>query len=783
MDGLIFALVMSVIFALLLTAVSLRPTWVIDRARTVLALIFVVSVVSAVGLVDLDSSDLGLRLELDPSTEPLLPVGDPSYDLYRRAVLEFGDDEVFVIVVECPEVFSRSCLSAMERVSDRIVHVAGVRSVRSLLDATSFRYVPEEDWVEVRPFIGEIPDDPEALARLRARALADPVYRRTLISEDGRAAALNVSFRKMSDAEFIAAHLDEQIASILEEESKNGRRFHVAGRPHVKTRVFRGMVADLTLLIPLSIAVVAVILWLVTGAVRGVVLPIATALLANLWTFSAIAFLDRSLTLLTGLLGPTLLAIGSVYGVHLLARYEEEVETGGASSAEAVALRCLQHMIVPVLIAGLTTMIGFAALLITDVPAVFELGAFAVLGIASITLLVLTGLPAALALLPVRARMDHRFDRVLDRFLSWLARSIQRRVGSTILLSAGVVAVAAFAIPSIVIDTDYMSYLDEEDPVRLDFEAVNRLLVGAIPIYVVLDGGRPGGFREPDLLHAIERMQQRFEELPAVSRTLSFVETLRVLNRAFLRDDPAEERIPDSRAGVTELLFMIPKSDLQRYLTVDHRHANVIVRTGEVGSAAIRRLSDELESAIAAAGLPPDVEGGVTGNAILLAHSADGIARGQPLSVGLAVVGIFLLIALGLRSPGLGVLAMIPNVIPVLVFFGLLGLGAAPLSLPTSLIGCVALGIAIDDTVHFMVRYRAERIAGATPEEASLRCGLRVGRPIAISSIMLFLGFLVITASQFATLREFGLLSAVTIAICLVTDLILLPALLIRARI
>ena len=125
---------------------------------------------------------------------------------------------------------------------------------------------------------------------------------------------------------------------------------------------------------------------------------------------------------------------------------------------------------------------------------------------------------------------------------------------------------------------------------------------------------------------------------------------------------------------------------------------------------------------------------------------------------------------------------MVPNLIPVLVYFGVLGLGAAPLSLPTSLIGCMALGIAIDDTVHYVVRYRAERRAGAEPAAAARLTTRFVGRPIVITSIMLSLGFLVVMASEFATLREFGLLTALTMGICLCADLVLFPALLQRTR-
>jgi hypothetical protein len=160
-------------------------------------------------------------------------------------------------------------------------------------------------------------------------------------------------------------------------------------------------------------------------------------------------------------------------------------------------------------------------------------------------------------------------------------------------------------------------------------------------------------------------------------------------------------------------------------------------------------------------------------------RGADGIAAGQPFTVGAAALTIFALVAamLGLK---LGLLAMVPNVIPVLLFFGLLGLGIAPLSLPTSLIGSVALGITIDDTAHYLFRWRHERRTGADAADAVHATTRRVGRAIAITSVMLCLGFLVVALSGFATLREFGLLSTATMVICVIADLTLLPALLAR---
>jgi predicted RND superfamily exporter protein len=772
-------------FSAAFVAVAWRPAWVVRFPHVILLAVTGISVLAVTPLVAWDPP--GLNLRIDPSTEPLLPRGDPAQEVYRQAVRDFGDDEVFVIAMQSEDVFRTETLATLRRATDRIAQFPEVRKVRSLTDVVAFRYDAANDWIEVASFLDEIPTDPGELEAHRRRALADPLYQKVLISEDARTAAINVTFRKMTDQQFIDARMDERIRAVLDDETSAEARFHVAGRSHIKVRVYRLMLRDMQILIPIALGVVAAGLWLVFGSWRGVLLPMAVILISALWTFGAMAHLERPLTVLTTLLAPMLAAIGSAYGIHMVSRYQEEVAR--APDGASAALDCLRHMRLPVLVAGFTTMIGFGALLITDVPAVFEVGAFSVLGVSSITLLTLTMLPAALAMSSLRPRseaaardLSSRIDAGLDRALAAVCGLATRRAATLLVAFAVAVAACAAAIPRIVIDTDYLSFFHESSEVRREFEAVNRLLAGAVPIYISLRGDEPGAFREPEVLRAMERIQRDVDAMPSVSRTLSLVDTVRVMNRVLSLDDPEEERIPEARGAVAELIFMVPKGDLDRYANVNHSRANVLVRTGAVGSAAVRSVAAQLENAISKGALPEGIEAEVTGNAILLSRSADGIARGQPRTVGLAALAIFLLVTVTFRSLRLGSVAMVPNLVPVVIFFGALGLGAAPLSLPTSLIGSVALGIAVDDTVHFLVRYGQERHRGLGPEEAALLSARRAGRAIAITSFMLMAGFLVVGLSSFATLRQFGVLSAATMGVCLLTDLVLLPALLVRTR-
>jgi hydrophobe/amphiphile efflux-3 (HAE3) family protein len=769
-----------------LAAVAWRPGVVIGHPRAVLAAVAALTLLAAVPLVRLDPP--GFALEIDPSTEPLLPTGDPAREGYARAVREFGDDEVYVVAMETEDdVFRREHLERLRRVNDAIAQLPEVRRVQSLADVVAFRWVPEEDWIDVGSFIEEIPDDPAALEALRREALAHPLYRRSLVSADGRTAAVNVSFQKMTDREFIDSRLDARIAALLAEEAAPGLRFHVAGRPHVKDAVYHWMLRDVRLLIPASLSVFAALLFLVFGTRRGVVLPLSMTVIATIWTFGAIAYLGRSLSVLTVLLPPTLITMGTVYGIHALSRYEEEARRA-ATSAEA-ALRCLEHLRVPVLVSGLTTIAGWLALMNTTVPAVLEIGAFASLGIASLTLLTLTAFHAVLALAPLRAAGAGAHGPAdwlaghIDVGLAWIAELTRRRTTAILVAFGLATAIAAALIPRIAIDTDYLSFFAPDAPVRRDFEAVDKLLSGAVPLYVTLQGAGPGAFRDPAALHGIERLQLAAEAIPGVSRTHSMADVVRVLNRALSRDDPEQERIPDTGPAVAELVFMAPKEDLGRYTNADHSRANVVVRTGAVGTAEVRSVYAALQQAIRTAGLPAGIGAEVTGNAILLAHSADGIASGQPQSVAIATLTCLVIATLGIRSLRIGIVAMSPNVIPVLMFFGMLGAGVAPLSLPTSLIGCVALGITVDDTVHYLVRYRDERARGLDPVAANQVCARHVGRANLVTSVTLISGFLVVALSSFATLRQFGLLSAATMAMCLAGDVLLLPAILKRFRV
>jgi predicted RND superfamily exporter protein len=591
----------------------------------------------------------------------------------------------------------------------------------------------------------------------------------------------------MTDAEFVDLDLDGKIAALLDAEIRDGRHFYVAGRPHVRAQAYHTMVRDLVRLIPVAVVVAALTMWFMTGSLFGVLIPLASCVMSTLWVFGAMATLGIDVNLITLVLGSMMICIGSVYGVHVYARFE--VHAASEDDADQPALACLRYARTPVLMAGVTTCIGFAALLLAAIPATNELGWFSILGVSSVTLLSLTFVPAAMSLIPLPLHKDAATDGIaisrwfnvkLARILDTFERLAVDR-SSTVLGFWAVATVAAVvSIPQITIDTDVITFFKTDSKVRTDFKAVNNLITGTVPIYVMLEGPGEGSFREPANLRMVEALQSRLEALPGVRQVLSSVDFVKLASGAMEAKPQSEGRIPESRAAVAEATFLLPKSQLRRFTTSNHSRVNLIVRTGRAGSAAIRGLEADIHQALRDAELPDAFTTAVSGNAVLLNRSADGIAGNQATQVGFAALAIFILISAIFGSVRVALIAMAPNIAPVLIFFGILGTGIAPLSLPTSLIGSIALGIAIDDTMHFLVAYQAQKSLGRNAEEAARHCIRHVGRPIVLTSIMLVVGFSMILISGFATLQEFGMLTAFTMAICLVTDLLLLPALLVR---
>ena len=751
--------------------ISKRP-WI------VLALLSLVTLGAITRLIDFDRlREQGLarsfRLEIDMSTNRLLPEDDEDklfYDFVRKV---FGSDETLLVALHAQDIFTEENLTRVSRLTTRLEDVEGVHHVVSLTNALNIRGT--EDSLDIRPLVSEIPEDPEELARIRAEALENPLYSGSLISTDGRTTSLLVYFLDFSDREFIERGIDEQIQTIALEEAGDAEVW-LSGGPHLKVAQIQTQLRGLTRMLPLILGVLGLVLAFSFRTIRGVVLPLITIVMSLVWSMGAAAMIGRPLNLVTILIPPLLLILGLSYSVHVVSQFYDTLrERPGDTSAEATH-RALRLVWLPVALTGFTTAAGFLALALSPMGAIREFGVLSVVGVLLTVLASLTAPPALLSVMrkPRRIR-EVSGDGPFERFVARVAQFDLERRRTIFLAAAAVFVVSVGALPFIKIGSNSIENFPRESSVRTDFEAINRHLGGANSFNVVLQGAEPDTFIEPVNLRAVEELQQWLVMQPEIGGTTSVVDYLKLINRGFHDNDPAYLAVPDSKRAAGRLLFFGSSDDLDGFVDRTYRLANLTVRANIVDHELFRGLIERIEDRLA--DLEPMLSGKVTGNPVLLNRLSDDIVKGQAYSLVGALVLIYVILFLMFLDYRTGLIALVPNILPVVVYFGALGLTGVTLNFATSLIAPMALGIAIDDTIHYFTRFNHDAKRFADERRGTISALRAVGRPVTYTSIAICTGFLVLMTSELRNQVQLGALGAFTLGFAWFVDFTLTPAL------
>ncbi len=726
-------------------------------------------------LVDLRTGEL--RVRLDASTERMLPEEDAGKGYYDHIRTLFGSDETMVVALHADDLFTRPNLERVERMTRRIRQVPGVRDVTSLTTATNV--VGSESGIDLSPFVPDpIPEDPAALAEIRGALLENPITEGSLLSRDGDTTALVVSFL-ITDREFVERGIDQQIASIAREEEADGAEIWLAGGPHVRVAQIRAQIADLARSIPLIVLVLGVVLIFAFRTTRGVVLPLAAIVISMVWTLATAVALGRELNIVTSLVPPLLMILGLSYSVHVLSGYYDTLRSEpGLGNADAVE-ETLSHMWLPVLLTGLTTMAGFVALVLSPMRAVAETGWLSVIGVLYTMIASLILVPAALSVLgPPRRGRDRLAAPSEDVFSRFAERAGEFAVShrQKILIAAALIfALAVTAVTQIRVGTDFLDAFPAGSPIRRDFDSVNRELEGANQFNVIVTAEQEGQLLDPANLREIDRLQHWLAERPEIGGTTSVVDFQRLLNRALHGGAPEAAVIPTDRRLAAQLAAF-GGEELERHLDVTQRVANITVRANVMDTVVMGDLIREIDVRLAE--LPDGLEGRVTGNAVLLNQVVDDLLRGQAQSVLGALVLIYgLMVLLFSGDFRTAFQALIPNVLPIAVYFGALGLSGISLNPSTSLIAPMALGIAIDDTIHYFARFSEDAKRLADERRATIAALRSVGRPVTYTGAAICLGFLMLTTSELSNFVEVGALASFTLAFGWLCEFTLTPAL------
>jgi len=746
--------------------------WVTRHAGGVVAIVLLLTVAAGATLFDWSSGEF--RVRIDARVADLLPIDADERRQFEDAARLFGRSEAVVVAVYNENMFAPDTLRALAQLTEHVRTLSFVYRVVSLA-TVPFPQAGEGNEVNFSSLAERADREDFDRDALRDAARSDPLYGDMLLSGTGDATAMLVYLKPSYESD---PGTEASVARIrgLASETMPSSMLRLAGPPAIKAATGDALVNTLSYVMPGILLLVVVVLTLAFRSVRGVLLPLLNIGVVLVWVLALLVQFGGTLNLITSIMPPLLITIALAYALHVLsAVYRTAVST------EDCVRDALTDMTLPLAMTGLTTAAGFFALSLSPLEPVRVFSGLSGVGVLLAALLSLTFLPALLELTGCRTMTPPPGIRIFRRWAHQIGRFDVRYRRPILAVGVGVMIVSVLGTLLIHVGTDYVRGFPEDAPVRVDYETINRDFGGATPLSIVLESPEADVFSRPETLHAMQDLQEWLGRQPEIGGVSSLVDYLKTLNRALHGGDSEHFVIPERQAMVKQILLFGGGDTLESFVDSQYRHTHMMVRASVSESAAIGALVQRIEQRLAK--LPAPISGYVTGTPVMINSAVDAIAGGQVRTIGAALLVVLGLLAALFTSFRVGLLALLPNLLPVLFYFGLLGFSGVTLNPTPSLIACIVLGIAVDDTLYYLARFNTDARRYANERRATVSALRVVIRPVTYTSLALVAGFLVLASSELQNQAQFGMLAALTIVVAWLADVFFTPALVSGVRI
>ncbi len=730
--------------------------WMLARPVTVIGMVLCATILFAVQIP---------RLTFSTSVYDLIIEDLPETRNYEAFKSIFGSDEIIRIVVKAEDVFTDETFQFLTLLSDNAAGIKGVRrvislpTVRKAVDMTG-------DWT---------------LSRFREVIAPVRLFDRNMISADATETVLTLVLDVDADPAAVIGEVDALMAA-----HPPALSLYQIGMPLVSQALEQFTRRDFFSLPPVTFFVIAVILMVLYRSWRGLILPLLSVSLCLVWTFGFMAMTGIPLSMLTMIVPVFLIAVGTAYCLHIMSEYEHV--RGRSESAVDAVRETFSAISFPTILAISTTIIGLGSLLLNHIPTIREFAVFSCFGMVSLLAVVLTLMPAILAKVPFRQKPDapRRFTTSLvDRAIELIIHINLNRQR----LAFGVIgAFSLFCLVGVFLiraETNPVGYFRADADVSRNFHDIYQKLSGSFPINIAMGSSEEEYFGTLDHLKEIARLQEYLDKLPGVDKTISFVDYLMLVRYASNGYDPAYYALPTAQWEVRMLLnkfrMMLGEDMYQRFMTETLNRTNITMLTHLTGSTEFIDTRKQILAHVRT-DFSKDITWDVTGFGMVISQSSQLLTSGQVKSLSLTMVLVFGIMFLLFLSRIVGAVALVPNLFPILVNFGIMGWLGIELSMFTSLIASIAIGLAVDDTIHYMVRYNREFKKDLDDRRALEETIRQIGRPIIFTTLTISIGFAVLAFSSFKATAIFGLMMVVTMVSALIGDLVLLPSLMLHVE-
>ena len=690
------------------------------------------------------------------------------------------DNVLFVIEPEGTDVFNFSTLNMIAELTESSWQIPYSTRVDSI---TNYQHTLAKD---DDLLVGDLVDSSsnlslEDISYVREVALKEPLLVKRLISPSGHVTGVNVTIqlpgKSLTEVPEVA-QFSRELKSKLEVSYPN-HRIHITGLAMMNNAFGESSQNDMTTLVPIMFLTIIVVLGILLRSFSATISSIVMIFFTIIFAMGLMGWLGWKLTPASASAPTIIMTMAVADTVHLLVTFLHNLRKG-INKVDAIA-DSLRINIQPIFITSVTTAIGFLSMNFSDVPPFHDLGNVVAIGVLFAFVLSVTTLPAMVILMPMRIKVrEERKNGVMNSFANIV---IEYR--KLLLLVMGGIALSLMAfLPQNKLDDQFVEYFDESVDFRQATDFSSQNLSGIYTIQYSLNQGESGGVSEPKFLEDVEMFSEWLRTQDEVMHVQSITDTFKRLNMNMHADDPAFYRLPASREQAAQYLLLYELSlpyglDLNDQIGIDKSQTRLIITLENLHTEEMlgieKRMSDWLDNNIA------DVAYTVASPSLMFAHIGKRNVNSMLAGTTLALIVISFILILALRSRRIGLISLAPNLIPAGMAFGLWGLMVGQVGLSLSVVAGMTLGIVVDDTVHFLSKYlRARREKGMDEKEAVRYAFNTVGVALWVTSLVLVMGFLVLSQSHFSLNSDMGAMAAITIAIALIMDFLFLPPLLMK---
>ncbi len=730
----------------------------------------------------------GGTIPFDNSTQRYFIPGDPAVLEYDSLYDNFGDNEYLVVGIEATDeqagVFSAPILQTLSTISDFLEFHPNVTQLRSL---TTYQYIHGSDDDLSTDYliedIGSLADSPAEIERVKTILVEEDLAIGTLVTEDWQHTRIAARIEYSPDTSAIKVAVTQDLYRFIEEENLESDEFqlHLSGYPLINERFETLSANDTALLIPIMIVVMIGILFFCFRSVVATVLPLFV-IAAGILLLQEIQYYIGipHTTVDSAAIPSTMIIIGIGISVHVLLEFFHCCVNG--SNGKEAAQKTVEIIWLPALFTAVTTSAGFLALSATRLLPLREFALLGAIGSLLLFLFALTTLPAMLSFVN---KLPARTSTVLaSGFISSITRAIPSLTAlhrtRILILGAVIIVFAGLALPSVRIDTNYITLFKENSDTRQDIQYFDDTFKGTMTLDIVLDSGEENGIYEPEFTGAIDDIESWLNDRDTLGPINSLADYLKEINLALNGDDPSFYRLPETREMTAQFMLLYdsagPTEDLSDIIDFEKRLSRLVVPVVNMPASDLQQEMNEITEYMQAN--YDHLQPVITGTMALLTaqqiYTAEGMLRS--FLVALGVITLFFVVLF--RSVRYGLLSIVPSVVPIVLAASVAGFLGVFLDQSAVVVFAMTMGLAVDDAIHVMSRYLVNKKAGVSTRVSIERAMNESGRAVLFTSMVLVFGFSVLTFGTFTTVINVGLFGSVIMSLALLGDLVFLPAIL-----